>query len=139
MKKINTLLAASMLMLGAACQSTNNNAAATSIDGEWKVTTLNGQEVPETMKEPTLSFNEAEQTYNGVTGINSISGNYTQENGSVSFSDGPMTKMAADSVSMEVENSYVKALLTAKTLTEEDGTLLLKDENGNTLMSLTRK
>lgn len=133
---VRNFISAFAITLSAVACSTNSNV---DLSGEWAVVTISGVNVPETMKEPVLSFDTANNTYSGVTGINSINGGYTLENDNISFSDGPMTKMAGDPASMETENGYIKAIMSAKTISTNDGTLTLKDVEGNELMTLKKK
>ncbi len=133
---IRNFISAMAITLSAVACSTNSNV---DLSGEWAVITISGENVPETLKEPVLTFDTTNNTYSGVTGINSISGDYTLENNNITFSDGPMTKMAGDPTSMEIENGYIKAITSAKTFSANDETLTLKDEDGNELMTLKKK
>lgn len=118
----------------ASCASTQK----TEVSGEWKVQTINGNALPSTMHEPELNIN-ADKTFTGITGVNQMSGTYTLNDNSIHFNDGPMTKMAADPESMEVETNYLKAIFSAKTVANENGNLILKDADGKELMKLSKK
>ena len=134
---IRKFISAVAITFSAVACSTSSNV---DLSGEWSVVSISGQDVPETMQEPVLSFDTANKTYSGVTGVNTINGSYTLENENISFSDGPMTKMAADPTSMEIEVGYIKAITAAKTIvSSSDNTLTLKDEEGNELMTLKKK
>lgn len=116
-----------------------NTSSSLDIAGEWAVVSLNGNEVPQTMKEPVLNIDTNANTFNGITGVNNISGDFTMKNGEVKFSDGPMTKMMGDPVSNEVEVNYIKAIMSAKTVAMENDQLVIKDGKGNTVMTLKKK
>lgn len=135
MKIKRTILSAFAAMLGLSACTSN---AVIDLAGEWKVETINGNVVPETLKEPSLSFNMSDMTFSGVTGVNIYNGGFKIDNGGVTFSDGPMTKMMADSVSMTVEDSYMKAIASVKGASVDNGTLTLKDGNGNAVMTLKK-
>lgn len=135
MKFMRTILSAFAAMLGLLACTSN---AVIDLAGEWKVETINGNVVPETLKEPSLSFNMSDMTFSGVTGVNIYNGGFKIDNGGVTFSDGPMTKMMADSVSMAVEDSYMKAIASVKGASVDNGTLTLKDGNGNAVMTLKK-
>lgn len=144
MKKIRMILAASAMMLAAAsCTSNQNNnesaQKAMDVAGEWKVEKLNDAEVPETMNETVLILNAEDKTYCAATGVNTLNGDYSLEGDIIKFAEGAMTQMMGDSVSMVVEGSLVHALYAAHTATLEDGTLIIKDAEGKTLLTLFKK
>lgn len=135
MKKLSMMLAAVALTLAmASCEKKT----AVDLAGEWKVVELNGTEVPETMQAPALAFDTAENTYSGATGANILHGEFTFENGNLTLGEAGVTQMMADSISMVVEGAYLKAIAAVKTVAEENGSLLLKDESGNTLVKLSK-
>lgn len=129
------LFFATAIALGLASCASNQQAV---ITGEWKVLTINGNELPNTTNEPVLNIN-ADKTFYGVTGINRISGEYNLTGNAIQFSDGPMTKMSGDPESMEVEINYIKAISSAKTVENNNGNLILKDADGKEVMKLGKK
>ncbi len=144
MKKIRMILAAvAMVIAAASCTSNqNNNETAqktADVAGEWKIETLNGSEIPQTMNETVLILNDEEKTYCAATGVNTINGDYSLEGDIIKFAEGAMTQMIGDSVSMVVEGGLVHALYAAHTATLEDGTLIIKDAEGKTLLTLFKK
>ncbi len=133
MKKILSVLAVSLaLTMLTSCSPKGLN-------GEWKVESIDSVELGDVFNEATLEFNEAKGEYYGVTGVNNLNGTFTVKDQKIHFNDGPMTKMAADPHSMEVEAAYIHALECASTYEIADRTLLLKDCCGNTVMTLTVK
>lgn len=132
MKKITALFCAAFAALS--CFTACNNHE---IDGKWKVDEIYSIELGELFNEPVLEIDTAKGEYHGVTGINNISGSIKIDGNKVSFSDGPMTRMAADPHSMEVETAYIKAIFDTETYTVEGGVLYLKDNCGNVVMSLS--
>lgn len=134
-KKI--ILAATTLVMGMA--SCDNTPKTMDINGDWKVATIAGEEVPETMEEATLSFDASNNSYHGVTGVNLINGEYELKEGNLTLSEGAMTRMMGDSISDAVEIKYISAIHAVTTVAEEEGKLLLMDIEGNTLMTLVRK
>lgn len=136
MKKF-VLIAAAALALGAtSCKTSVGNDL--DINGEWKVTTINGENVPETMEKASLTFDEKTKSYNGVTGVNLINGSYQLTNNDLTIEEGAMTRKIADPVSNDVEVKYINAIHATKSASIENGKLLLKDDKGKTLMELEK-
>ncbi len=129
MKKF--LIALSAIVMLASCSNKG-------LEGSWKVTSIGTADLSDLFNEATLEFNESKGEYYGVTGVNTVNGNFKANSSQITFTDGPMTKMAADPHSMEVENAYIQALGAASTYEIEDGTLTLKDCCGNVLMTLSK-
>lgn len=134
MKKILSVLATSLaLALVSSCSPKGLN-------GEWKVESIDSVELGNVFNEATLEFNESRGEYYGVTGVNNLNGRFTVKgDNKIHFNDGPMTKMAADPHSMEVEAAYIHALECADNYEIIDRTLLLKDCCGNVVMTLSVK
>lgn len=135
MKKITKIIPA--LAFSLTMSSCAVHTAGVNLSGDWKVTTINGTQVPETMSEPTLSFT-GKRSFSGVTGVNVMNGKYKLSGNKLRFSDAPITRMMADPVSMQVEDSYIKALQDASTVSEDNGTLILKDKSGKAVMTLKK-
>ena len=107
------------------------------LNGKWKVLSIDQVEIgPDIFNEATLEINLAKGEYYGVTGVNHLNGKVLIDKNRIDFQDGPMTKMAADPHSMEVESAYIHALLEAESYSFENERLLLKDGLGNTVMVL---
>lgn len=131
MRKITTLLCTAFAALS--CFTACNN----EIDGKWKVDEIYSVEPGELFNEPVLELDTAKGEYHGVTGINRINGSISITGDKITFSDGPMTRMAADPHSMEVETAYLKAIFDTESYTVEGGRLYLKDNCGNVVMTLS--
>lgn len=132
MRKIITLICA--LAAGFAMLS---SCAHQELNGKWKVLSIDQVEIgPDIFNEATLEINLAKGEYYGVTGVNHLNGKVLIDKNRIDFQDGPMTKMAADPHSMEVESAYIHALLEAESYSFENERLLLKDGLGNTVMVL---
>ncbi len=136
MKKYIYLPVAAMLLGMTSCRSSSENI---DLNGDWKVSTINGETVPKTLEEVTLSFDNSSNSYHGVTGVNLINGTYKQHNHSLTLGEGAMTRKMGDPVSNEVEMKYVNAIHAVKSLANKKGKLLLQDENGKNLMTLDRR
>lgn len=131
------ILATAAIMLGAtSCKNSITNDI--DINGEWKVSSINGEIVPKTLETATLTFDNKSKSYNGVTGVNLINGSYQQKDNALTIGEGAMTRKMGDPVSNDVETKYINAIHATKSVAIEDGKLLLKDNAGNTLMELKR-
>ncbi len=125
-----------MLFFLTACALTFNSCAHKELDGKWKVESIDSVELGDTFNEPTLEINSAQGKYYGVTGVNNLNGNISIDGDKIKFSDGPMTKMAADPHSMEVESAYIHALDNVTNYSIVDGKLYLNNITGQTVMVL---
>lgn len=138
MKK-TLLFATTALFLGfASCSTKSNTTKNLEINGDWKVSTIGGEAVPETLEEASLSFDENTKSYHGVTGVNLINGNYQLEDHSLKLNDGAMTRKMGDSISNDIEMKYINALHATKSVSAEGEKLLLLDDEGNLLMELVK-
>ena len=118
--------------------SCGNNSKTIDLDGEWRVSTIDGETIPETLEEVILTFDNSSNSYHGVTGVNIINGSYLLNDFSLTLGEGAMTKKMGDPISNEIEIKYVKAIHAIKSVTDESGKLLLQDGEGKTLMTLER-
>lgn len=131
------IMATAAIMLGAtSCKNSITNDI--DINGEWKVSSINGEIVPKTLETASLTFDNKSKSYNGVTGVNLINGSYQQKDNALTIGEGAMTRKMGDPVSNDVETKYINAIHATKSVAIEDGKLLLKDNAGNTLMELKR-
>lgn len=136
MKK-TILMATAAIMLGAtSCKNSISNDI--EINGEWKVSAINGDIVPKTLETATLTFDNKSKSYSGVTGVNIINGSYQQKDNALTIGEGAMTRKMGDPVSNDVETKYINAIHATKSVALENRKLLLKDNAGNTLMELKR-
>lgn len=136
MKKITFMAYAALLTGMTSCSTNNNSPQNIDIDGEWKVLTIAGDTIPETMEGATITFNINDSTYSGVTGVNFINGSFQLEDNALTIGEGAMTRKMGDSISNDVEMKYVQAIHATKTVKEEDGRLLLLDDKGQNVMEL---
>lgn len=136
MKK-TILTATAAIMLGAT-SCTNSISNEVDINGKWKVSSINGEVVPKTLEAATLTFDDKSKSYNGVTGVNLINGSYQQKDNALTIGEGAMTRKMGDPVSNDVETKFINAIHATKSAAIEDGKLLLKDGDGNTLMELKK-
>ena len=131
------IMATAAIMLGAtSCKNSITNDI--DINGEWKVSSINGEIVPKTLETASLTFDNKSKSYNGVTGVNLINGSYQQKDNALTIGEGAMTRKMGDPVSNDVETKYINAIHATKSAAIENGILLLKDNAGNTLMELKR-
>lgn len=136
MNKILLITATTLLMGTASC---HNKREAINLNGEWKVSSIDGKIVPETLEEVKLSFDNTSNSYYGMTGVNIINGTYLLDKQSLILEEGAMTRKMGDPVSNEVEIKYINAIHAVKSVADKNGSLLLQDENGKTLMVLDRR
>lgn len=125
------------LLLG--MTSCRSGSEAIDLNGDWKVSTINGETVPETLEEVMLSFDNTTNSYHGVTGVNLINGSYRQHNQSLTLEEGAMTRKMGDPVSNDVEMKYVNAIHAVKSVQNKKGKLMLLDEKGKNIMTLDRR
>lgn len=138
MKK-TLVIATTTLILGiSSCSTQNSTTKNLDINGDWRVSSIGGENVPETLEEATLSFDENTQSYHGVTGVNLINGSYQLDDHTLTIDEGAMTRKMGDSISNEIEMKYINAIHATKSVTKEDGKLILQDDAGNTLMVLVK-
>ena len=136
MKKYIYLPVTALLLCMTSCRSVSESI---DLNGDWKVSTINGKAVPKTLEEVTLSFDNSSYSYHGVTGVNLINGSYRQHNQSLTLEEGAMTRKMGDPVSNDVEMKYVNAIHAVKSVLNKKGKLMLLDEKGKNLMTLDRR
>lgn len=116
-------------------------AALATLSGEWNVVTVGGLQLPVQDRKPFIGFDAVQKRIYGNVGCNSINGGIIQEDNNpsgISFSQMMSTMMACPG--MDTERKVLKALGdTKKFETLTDGTLVLLDQNGKQVMTLTRK
>lgn len=136
MKKYIYLPVTALLLCMTSCRSVSESI---DLNGDWKVSTINGKTVPETLEEVTLSFDNSSNSYHGVTGVNIINGTYRQHNQILTLEEGAMTRKMGDPVSNDVEMEYVNAIHAVKSVVNKKGKLMLQDEKGKNIMTLDRR
>lgn len=110
------------------------------INGEWKISKVEGAAVEVADKTPFLSFNVAENAVHGNGGCNIINGSFLQEEGnpsSLKFGHMISTMMAGPG--METERKVLIAMnKVASFVVNEDGTLSLMDAENNEVLLLVK-
>lgn len=110
------------------------------INGEWKISKVEGAAVEVADKTPFLSFNVAENAVHGNGGCNIINGSFLQEEGnpsSLKFGHMISTMMAGPG--METERKVLIAMnKVASFVLNEDGTLSLMDAENNEVLLLVK-
>lgn len=137
MKK-TIIIATTALIMGVSCSTKNSATNSIDINGDWKVSTIAGEKVPETLEEASLSFDEKQKSYHGVTGVNLINGSYQLKDHTLTIEEGAMTRKMGDSISNDIEMKYINAIHATRSVTSEGGKLILLDEEGNMLMELVK-
>lgn len=137
MKKFIYLIPAALLLFSS-CASTRS---ASSLAGEWNVVGLNGQAItPEEGKTPFLGFDlEKSQVY-GFTGCNRMSANLNAEafvKGKAEFGHWAATRMYCQDDKYERPLFEALGKVTASQVKKSE--ILLKDKEGNVLLTLKRK
>ena len=106
MKKLLGMVMVAVLLT--ACSVTEDQQAEFSIEGSWKVTSLNGELVP---SELMITLNvDSTFSVNGKSACNSYFGNVDIKNDSVTFSRMAVTRMMCDEESNKWERDYHSVL-----------------------------
>lgn len=118
-----------------------NLSVLTSLEGEWKITEVNGESVPSGLeKQPFLVFDTAKRSIHGNSGCNMINGGFTTDTNNaraISFPAVAATMMACPD--MTLERKVMDALNEVKTynvLTDKSAGLY--NENGNMVLLLAK-
>lgn len=110
------------------------------LEGEWDVVELQGRPVPQEDDDvPFLGFDTKQGRLYGFTGCNRMTGTLHVEDmlsGKADFSRTGTTRMlCADD---RYESVFLAALSDARTVTSQDGFLVLRDGSGKTVVRLAR-
>jgi heat shock protein HslJ len=135
-------LTTSLLLAACGTTSTDNTAADWSsvADQEWNLVQVKDgagtlSPAPPVMATATFS---ADGTVSGNAGCNQYSGSYEQSGSSLSVAQLAMTrKLCIADDAMKVENAFSGAFVLVSSWDVNDGNLVLKDHNGNTVIKLT--
>lgn len=136
MKKILYIIPATMLLL-ASCATSKS---AYTVAGEWSVTNLNGQSITPSDETPFLGFDTSKGHVYGFTGCNRLTGEINLKdfaNGKPDFSKMGMTRMLCPDNTYE--RSFMDALGKVKSSEVKGDEMLLKDANGNVIITLKKK
>ncbi len=118
-----------------------NLAVVSSLEGEWKITEVNGEAVPTGLdKQPFLAFDTAKKSIHGNSGCNMINGGFTTDTNNtraITFPAIAATMMACPD--MTLERKVMDALNEVKTFNVlTDKSAGLYDENGNMVLLLMK-
>lgn len=123
------------------CATGKKSTTLSALDGEWNITEINGKAVtaPNGQDTPFIGFNKTEKLVYGSTSCNRLTGvlNADAANGTIDFSSLGMTRMMC--ADMTIEQQITDALPKIKSYKIGGGTLTLCDNNGNTVMILSRR
>lgn len=110
------------------------------INGEWKISKVEGDAVEVADKIPFLAFNVAENAVHGNGGCNIINGSFSQEEGNLSsLKFGHMISTMMAGPGMETERKVLTAMnKVASFVLNEDGTLSLMDAENNEVLLLVK-
>ena len=111
------------------------------LKGEWIISQVEGAEVGKTENVPFIALNIEEKRLHGNAGCNVINGGFEQDAdqpSSLRFPQVISTMMACPD--MEAEGKILQALNKVRSFAkgQEDGTLVLMDENGTEVMVLSQ-
>jgi heat shock protein HslJ len=101
---------------------------------EWKITTLDGEPIPDTAK-VTIQFLEDDRV-TGSSGCNRFQGSYSLSGSGLSF--GPLmgTKRACPQPQMSVESRFLNLVQQVTSIAvNADGTLLLQTSDGKRILA----
>lgn len=135
MKKIFYVLPA-VMMLFASCATKSAYVLA----GEWNVVNLNGEQITPSEETPFIGFNLNDSQIYGFTGCNRMNSELNAKDfmkGKADFSKVATTRMMCGED--QYEGKFLKALnqVTASEVNGND--LLLKDKDGNVVMTLKKR
>lgn len=136
MKK--TLLAALAVctVLGS-CNTRKTTGSDITIDlsGKWTIVKAGDIATDKAEQTPFINFTDS-GTVTGYASVNNFFGSYTAKGDSLSFDNMGMTMMAGPD--MDIEMAIVQALNDSKTIAVQGDTILVKDAEGKTVMTLLR-
>ena len=136
---IKSLFTACLIILGlGGCQSTAPQAEKINLIGNWHIESALSQTVIE-HSPAQITFAE-DGELSGNNSCNQFFGQYTQQQNQLSLSSSGSTRMACVDVLMQQEQRIMKAIpLVSNIRKSKSGKLLLKSEEGATLLVLIQK
>lgn len=144
MKKVFVALCMTGLLAAAtSCKTSNNAATSTSaLNGEWKITEVNGQNITKTKNpnEAFIGFDVAKKSMYGSTSCNRFFGelNADANKGTISFGNVGSTLMMCEDI--KTEEQVLKAVNETKSYELKGGKkLTLKSADGKVLMTLQKR
>ena len=138
-KALATMCVAAAL---ASCGTSRNAVSVESLDGEWNIVRIDGQDVkaPDGQDAPFIGFDTKENRVYGSTSCNRLTGalNADAKKGTIDFGALGSTRMMCRD--MDTEQKVLGALGRVKTFkVQNGGSLLLNTEDGKTVMELKQK
>lgn len=110
------------------------------LEGEWKITSVADEQIPESEATPSLTFNTETGRIHGYTGVNIVNGEFEQEGRRLSLNGLGVTMMAGDDEDMKLERSILDAFNEVKTAKMSgEGELQFLNPDGEIIMTLTRR
>lgn len=144
MKKVFVALCMTGLLAATtSCKTSNNAATSTSaLNGEWKITEVNGQNITKTKNpnEAFIGFDVAKKSMYGSTSCNLFFGelNADANKGTISFGNVGSTRMMCEDI--KTEEQVLKAVNETKSYELKGGKkLTLKSADGKVLMTLQKR
>lgn len=144
MKKVFVALCMTGLLAATtSCKTSNNAATSTSaLNGEWKITEVNGQNITKTKNpnEAFIGFDVAKKSMYGSTSCNRLFGelNADANKGTISFGNVGSTLMMCEDI--KTEEQVLKAVNETKSYELKGGKkLTLKSADGKVLMTLQKR
>lgn len=129
--------AAFMGIIMTGCKSSKNALDAVALNGDWNITTVNG-EVANGEKQPFLSLNIQDKHIYGCAGCNRINGEIeVKENGKISFGQIGATRMLCPN--MGTERAILLALEEVKGYEGTEQEITLTNEDGKALITLVKR
>lgn len=142
MKKVFVALCmAGLLAATTSCKTSNSAASSVSaLNGEWKITEVNGQSITKADNEAFMGFDVEKKSMYGSTSCNRIFGQLDADakKGTISFGTVGSTRMMCPD--MKTEEQVLKAVNEVKAYELKDNsTLTLKSADGKVLMTLQKR
>ncbi len=138
MKKIfQGFLCLAMIALGvASCGSQNAQPVDASLlyGKTWKVVAIGGKAAQYKEDGANITFDKESRQVAANTGCNIFNAGFTQEDASLIFSDGPLTKMMC--LDADLERLFLDAVQKTRAFTVSADTLTLRSSGGESLMTL---
>lgn len=131
MNRLCTVLICMPFLFACTTQKAAQPLKAFSLEGEWKLQTLNGSTVA-TLKRPiTINFTETEKRISGYAGCNQYFSSYMLNGSSINFTSPGRTKMYCQET-MSIEEEYLRALTDTGSIKSEADKLIFL--NGETIL-----
>ncbi|MCC5841944.1 MAG: META domain-containing protein [Opitutales bacterium] len=100
---------------------------------QWQIHSVEGVSLPETMRRPYLRFDTEGTRLSGFSGVNRLSGSYSELGDRIRLGNLAGTKMAGPPEAMAFEIAFMQMLRGDITWKIEDDQLTLTTDNGHTI------